>query len=180
MLADIVQRISLGTFDYAGTFPDSKRATAAATGIRTVGQAFDAFDAYATSQKSLRTATQYRNAGNEWRQHLGDDTQLARLLPSTLSKLIYTDRTWGSASRFNNALIPLRGALAMARRDHPHFPDWLDGIENRKDDDDLEPDPLSGAEMRATQGPHGPALLGLGRVCIVHRLAPVGAVRSHL
>lgn len=149
MLADIISRIQSGTFDYAATFPDSKRASVVTTGIRTVAQAFDAYNARVKSTKSLRTAQQYLNAGNEWRQHLGDDTQLNRLLPSRVSEIAYTDRTWTSAKRFNNALISLRGALATARADNPQLPDWCAGIENQQDDSDGDPNPLSGTELRA-------------------------------
>lgn len=150
VLADIVQRINNGTFDYAATFPDSKRAKNAGPegSITTFGEAMDSYLAQMQLTKKTRSKTQYTNAANEWLEWVGRDQLLHKLTPSKLSDIVYKQRTWSGASRFNNAMIPLRGALRIAMADNRAFPDWLQGLENLEKPDG-DPDPLTPDEMRA-------------------------------
>ncbi len=143
MVADIVQRISHGTFDYAATFPDSPRAVVAETGIRTLGEALDSFLELAQG-KASRTLAQYTNAANEWREILGEDMVLSSARPSDVRGKIYGVE-WSSASRFNNALIPLRGAMRAAMKDNPRLADLLEGVENM-DKEEGDPDPIAPAD----------------------------------
>lgn len=144
ILADIVQRIGNGTFDYATTFPDSPRAAVAQSGIRTLGEALDAFMLNAGQTLAARTLAQYRNACEEWREILGTDLVLAKAIPSEIEAKIF-GTAWSSAARFNNALIPLRGAVRAARKDNPSLPDLLEGVANMSKDEG-DPDPLTPAE----------------------------------
>lgn len=144
ILADIVQKIAHGTFDYAATFPDSPRAKAAQTGIRTLGEGLDAFLLAAGQTLSTRTLAQYRNAAEEWREILGADLVLSKAIPSEIESKIF-GVAWSSAARFNNAMIPLRGAMRAARKDNPALPDLLEGVANM-DKEEGDPDPLSPSE----------------------------------
>jgi integrase len=150
VLADIVQRINDGTFDYAGTFPDSKRAATSGPdgALSTFGAAMDAYLAKIKMTKSVRSLAQYTNAANEWIEWIGKDQLLHKLAPSKLSKIVYEDRTWSGPARFNNAMIPLRGALRLAIADNKQLPDFLNGLENLEKGDG-NPDPLTPDEMRA-------------------------------
>ncbi len=141
MLADIVERIGHGVFDYAGTFPDSPRAKLAGTGIRTLGDALDSFMDGAPERLEPRTLTQYKNAAQEWRDILGEDLVLERAIPSEIKKKIFS-LPKASAARFNNRLIPLRGALRAAMADNHRLKDLLAEVPNM-DKEDADPDPLS-------------------------------------
>jgi integrase len=154
MMVDIIEKIGHGVFDYAGTFPDSPRAAVSETGTRTLGQALDQFLAN-KSHMAQRTRDQYRNAADEWREVFGNDLVLSRAVFSEFQKKINkpwpdpdpdTPWKWSSEARFNNAMIPMRGAIELARADNPKLPDLLKGIDYRKKDDP-KPDPVRPAEM---------------------------------
>ncbi|MDZ4282840.1 MAG: tyrosine-type recombinase/integrase [Hydrogenophaga sp.] len=140
MMADIIERIGHGTFDYAGTFPDSPRAKSSA-GIRTLGDALDSFMDGAPERLEPRTLTQYKNAAQEWRDILGEDLVLERAIPSEIKKKIFSIR-WSSAARFNNCMIPLRGALRAAMADNGRLKDLLAEVPNM-DKEEGAPNPLS-------------------------------------
>ncbi|MDE2419475.1 MAG: tyrosine-type recombinase/integrase, partial [Burkholderiales bacterium] len=150
VLAGIVQKINDGVFDYASYFPDSKRAAASGPegALSTFGAAMEAYLAKIKMTKSARSLGQYTNAGNEWVEWIGKDQLLHKLTPSKLSSIVYKDRTWSGPARFNNAMIPLRGALRLARADNQQLPDWLEALENLEKGDG-KPDPLTPDEMRA-------------------------------
>ncbi len=149
-LADIIQSINDGTFDYARTFPDSKRAVVSGQegGLSTFGAAMAAFLDKVALTKSGRSLTQYTNAGDEWIEWIGEHQLLHKLTPSKLSRIVYRDRVWSGPARFNNAMIPLRGALRLAMADNKQLPDFLEGLENLEKGDG-NPDPLTPDEMRA-------------------------------
>jgi len=140
MMADIIERIGHGTFDYAGTFPDSPRAKSSA-GIRTLGDALDSFMHGAPERLEPRTLTQYKNAVQEWRDILGEDLVLERAIPSEIKKKIFSIR-WSSSARFNNCMIPLRGALRAAMADNSRLKDLLAEVPNM-DKEEGDPNPLS-------------------------------------
>lgn len=153
-VADIVEKIGHGVFDYAETFPDSPHAVVAKVGIRTLGEALDLF-LEIKGHKQQRTRDQYRNAAEEWRQVFGNDLVLSTAVFSEFQKKINkpwpdidkdTPWVWSSPARFNNAMIPMRGAIELARADNPKLPDLLKGIEYR-DKGDPKPDPVTQAEV---------------------------------
>lgn len=147
ILADIVQKVGNGVFDYASTFPDSKRAmgTASAT---TFGEVMKSFLARVETTKSQRTIDQYADAAEAWLKLIGKDTVMRTLTPKRLSDIVYVECTWTGASRLNNALIPLRGALRLAMESDKGLPDYLDVLENM-DKEEGDPDPVEQHEMRS-------------------------------
>ncbi len=144
MVADIVQRISHGTFDYAATFPDSPRAAVAQVGIRTLGDALDSVMLQASKTLASRTIAQYKNAAQEWREILGEDMVFATAVPSAVKDKIF-GVAWSSAARFNNAMIPLRASMRAAMADNPGLKDLLADVPYM-DKEEGDPDPLDPSE----------------------------------
>lgn len=147
LLVEINEKIKHGVFDYASYFPDSKRADklAEAEGrYTTVGQYLDAFMRTKTSLADA-TRSQYANDVLRWKEWLGEDTSVMKLSTTRVVEVV-NGYAWPSNQRFNNAMSPLRGALRLARKDHPRLPDWLEEVEFREPEEG-NPDPVTQADM---------------------------------
>jgi integrase len=143
--AEIRRRITLGTFELAEFFPDSKRAEVVATAATTFGE-MCALYLKTKGRLAKKTLDQYRNALEVWKSLLGTDQPIAELTHGKVASIIGS-HGWASNKLLNNYLIPLRGTFALAGRDLK-IEDPTDGIENGKHQAP-PPDPLSQAETEA-------------------------------
>jgi integrase len=151
MLAKIKRDIENGLFDYRETFPDSlskavpKFSAAAGAGGSTIGRALDDW-LETKGQKSGNTRKQYKNAAEVWKKLLGGaDRPLKEVTPTVMAKVV-GGTAWSSPKLLNNYLIVIRGALALAAREHKDYSDPMNGIENSRVQNKA-PDPLSKIEM---------------------------------
>lgn len=148
LLAEINEKIRHGTFNYVEYFPESKKAAKLAeeAGVyTTIGQYLDAFMRIKSTTLADATKSQYQNDVIRWKEWFGEDTPVAKLTVTKVEEVVNA-YPWPSNRRFNNAMSPLRGALARARRDHPRLPDWLENIEFRPPEE-ANPDPVTAEEM---------------------------------
>lgn len=149
--------IRAGTFDYATTFPDSKRALKA----RSTQQAIDASlpaselpknsfgalaDLWLLSKGKLEGATkaQYGSAVNCWKRIFGARTPLAELDAKTVAVKVGA-HPWPSPKTHNNYMIALRGIFALEYRGARSAENPCEGIENMPVVKTM-PDPLTAQE----------------------------------
>jgi integrase len=150
LLATINFEIANGLFNYAEHFPESKFVKEGQKLLNTdkkAGTLGFYLDTFLQSKANNASATkaQYANAANIWRGIFGDDTQLKKLLPSAVSSAV-SGYSWASDRMYNNTLIPLRGALKMARTDSKSYPDFLANVSFRKRSNS-KPNPLTPIQM---------------------------------
>lgn len=129
-IATIRAELRAGTFDLALHFPDSPRAQAQPTEVKTFGKLADA---WLETKGGLADATrdQYATAVRMWKAMLGADTPLDRLDHEALARKI-GKHPWASAKALNNYLIALRGILGLHYRGPLSALDPTVGIANRK------------------------------------------------
>ena len=110
-LAEMREKIRLGTFVFAEYFPDSKNAEQGHSQAQTFGQIAQL---WLDSKGQLKAATrdQYENAVGVWKRILGEHTLIDRLDHKQLAAKV-GKHTWASAKSANNYLIVLRGILAF-------------------------------------------------------------------
>lgn len=145
MVADINRRISLGTFDYAEFFPESKRAPKTATNTR-FGAMCDTWLA-TKGRLATKTKNQYRNALEFWKGMFGHDTPIEKITHGVIAAKVGS-HPWASPKLLNNYLICLRGVFKLAGREIRLEDDPMEGIENSKHQA-TPPDPLSHDEATA-------------------------------
>ncbi|HWX01391.1 site-specific integrase [Collimonas sp.] len=144
LVAEIKSKISVGTFDYAATFPNSPHAAESATDTPTFA---DACELYLETKGRLADATQsqYRNALEFWKGKFGADTRINLITHGKIAAAV-GGHPWPSAKLCNNYLIPLRGTFILAGRDMRDVVNPIEGIENSKHQK-TPPDPLTIVEM---------------------------------
>jgi integrase len=144
LVEEIRRKISIGSFDYASYFPNSKHAKDSVT----AGATFKAMcDMWLKTKGRLAAATlsQYKNALLFWQGKLGSDKPVDSLSHGKIAAVVGA-HPWPSAKLCNNYLIPLRGVFALAGREIKNLDNPLEGIENAKHQKP-PPDPLSTKEM---------------------------------
>lgn len=144
LAAEIKQKISVNTFDYAKYFPKSKEAETSAGNAVTLAKMCEKYLA-TKGRLAAATLSQYTNALEFWKLKLGANKAIDEISHSTVAGVVGS-HPWPSAKLCNNYLIPLRGVFALAGRDIKHLDNPLAGIENTKHQK-AAPDPLSMDEM---------------------------------
>lgn len=146
LIEEIKRKISIGTFNYAEYFPNSKQAKSTITVANTFG---DMCDMWIKTKGRLAAATlsQYKNALLFWQTQLGADKPIDELTHGTIAAVVGS-HPWPSPKLCNNYLIPLRGVFTLAGREIKGLESPLEGINNAKHQKQA-PDPLSMYEMKA-------------------------------
>jgi len=106
---EIRREIARGTFDYATYFPDSKSAPRK-TEI-TFGELADQW-LKSKGQLAAATKAQYADAVRLWKSLINPDATVESLTHGRIAAIVGS-QPWSSPKRMNNALIALRGILAM-------------------------------------------------------------------
>jgi integrase len=144
--ADIDKQLERGSFDYASTFPDSRRQGAPAVASDTFGAVAAAW-LKSMGHRAEATRDQYRNAIELWKELLGESTPIGDLSYEALASVVGS-HPWASAKSANNYLIALRGVFAFEYAGPRAMLNPIAGIRNLKVVKKL-PDPLTGAERDA-------------------------------
>lgn len=155
LLGQVRVEIEKGTFDYAKTFPNSKRARKLGVkpgGLETVAQALRAW--YAGKQSELEHSTlegYNRIIENVLIPFCGEDKLADFGRPQAKALLASFDEKM-SAKRINNILGPMRGTFADALEDGKIASDPFDGLKVRRrarvvEEDEV--DPFTPDEVRA-------------------------------
>lgn len=143
MLHRIHKEMRLGEFKYEEHFPNSTRVV-----LKKSGATLSSYlDSWLKSKGELARSThsQYQNDIEMWKLELDGDRSVFDLGVREVREIVGSKK-WPSNRRFNNAMTPLRGALALARSEHPSLPNWLETI-GARDREESEPYPVTQAEM---------------------------------
>jgi integrase len=148
LVARVNKEIETGCFDYAATFPESKTAKLVALQVKSAALSFgESCELWLKTKGRLADATksQYANALNFWKLHLGAEVPTENIKHSTIAAKVGS-LPWASAKLCNNYLIPLRGVFALAGKDDRAFFNPMEDIDNGKTQA-IIPDPLDINEM---------------------------------
>ena len=144
LVKKIYEEIERGTFSYEATFPDSTNAKRPdlVPELRSFGHYCQLY-LESKGRAAEATKSQYRNALQFWKKHIGAEKAINTVNHAELAAPIGA-HPWPSWRLCNNYLIPLRGAFKLACR-ALQFENPLQDIENMPRVKKL-PDPLAADE----------------------------------